>query len=88
MKAISATYTPAPPPLQKGQIWEMTESNIQIKMVGKRLVHYKQFKGKITRATTSLASIVTLEKYLADHQAVLTQMASPVVGSPVVSAKA
>ena len=27
--------------LQNGQIWEMENSNVQIKLVGKRLVHYK-----------------------------------------------
>ncbi len=61
------------PPLQQGQKWELTESNIQIGMVGKRLVHYKHFKGGLKRAPVSIASIAVLENYLQTNKAVLTE---------------
>jgi hypothetical protein len=61
------------PPLQQGQKWELTESNIQIGMVGKRLVHYKHFKGGLKRAPVSIASIAVLENYLQTNKAILTE---------------
>jgi hypothetical protein len=61
------------PSLQQGQKWELTESNIQIGMVGKRLVHYKHFKGGLKRAPVSIASISVLENYLQTNKAILTE---------------
>ena len=71
------------PQLQQGQKWELSESNIQIGMVGKRLVHYKHFKGGLKRAPVSIASISVLENYLQTNKAVLTE-APP---APAVSAE-
>lgn len=70
------------PPLQQGQKWELTESNIQIGMVGKRLVHYKHFKGGLKRAPVSIASISVLENYLQTNKAVLTVIPPPPVAAP------
>jgi hypothetical protein len=59
-------------PFQLGQVWKLDDSSVQIGMVGKMLVHYKQFKGeKPIRVPTSLAGIGQLEKYLRDNKAVL-----------------
>jgi hypothetical protein len=68
-------------PLVQGQKWELTDSNIQISMVGKRLVHYKHFKGGLKRAPVSIASIPVLENYLHTNKAVLT--AGPTEPIPV-----
>jgi hypothetical protein len=57
--------------LEQGQRWELNDSNIQIGIVGKRLVHYKHFKGQVKRASLSIASIPVLENYLAQNKAVL-----------------
>ena len=70
------------PHLQQGQRWDLTESNIQIGMVGKRLVHYKHFKGGLKRAPVSIASIPVLENYLQQNKAVLTQQAPAVAVVP------
>jgi len=63
--------------LVKGQKWELEDSSIQIRIVGKRLVHYKHFKGQVKRAPTSIASIPVLQTYLHENNAVLVE--SPVV---------
>ena len=59
-------------PFQLGQIWQLEGSSVQIGLVGKKLVHYKQFKGKKpVRVPTSLAGIGELEKYLRRNKAIL-----------------
>ena len=59
-------------PFQVGQVWELKDSSVQIGLVGKMLVHYKQFKGKKPiRVPTSLAGIGQLEKYLRQNKAIL-----------------
>lgn len=60
-------------PFRNGQIWQMGDSNLQISLVGKRLVHYKHYKGQIKRAPISLAGKETLELFLQENQAVLVQ---------------
>jgi hypothetical protein len=60
-------------------MWQMKDSNVQIAMVGKRLVHYKNFKGLAKRAALSIASIPVLEKYLEENEAILIQSAPPPV---------
>jgi hypothetical protein len=60
-------------PFQSGQIWEVADSNLQIGLVGKTLVHYKHYKGKTKRAPVSLAAKTVLEKYLLDNNAILVQ---------------
>ena len=60
-------------PLQRGQVWQFGDSNLQIELVGKRLVHYKHYKKGIQRSPVSLTGKVVLEKYLKEHEAVLVQ---------------
>jgi hypothetical protein len=52
----------------------MKDSNLRIGIVGKRLVHYKHFKGQAKRAGLSIVSIPALEKYLEENNAVLTTL--------------
>lgn len=60
-------------PFQSGQIWRMGDSNLQIDLVGKTLVHYKHYKGQTKRAPVSLAGKDVLEKFLKKNKAVLIQ---------------
>ena len=60
-------------PLASGQIWQMEDSNLQIQLVGKRLVHYKLYKGETKRAPVSLSGKEALEKYLRQNNGVLVQ---------------
>jgi hypothetical protein len=59
------------PALETGQIWQIEDSNVHIGVVGKRLVHYKMFKGQTKRAPISLSGKEVLEKYLRQSKAVL-----------------
>ena len=61
------------PPLQTGQIWQMEGSHLKIGMVGKRLVHYKHFKGQAKRSPNSLSGKAVLEQFLRANKAVLVQ---------------
>jgi len=58
-------------PLQARQIWQMEDSNLHIGVVGKRLVHYKLFKGQAKRAPIFLSGKEVVEKYLKKSNAVL-----------------
>ncbi len=59
-------------PLQLGQVWKLEDSNVQIGLVGKLLVHYKHFKGKKpVRVPTSLTGIRKLEHFLLENKAIL-----------------
>jgi len=60
-------------PLQRGQVWQFGDSNLQIELVGKRLVHYKHYKGNLKRSPISLTGIGALEKYLKSQKATLIQ---------------
>jgi hypothetical protein len=60
-------------PLQSGQIWRMGESNLQVELVGKLLVHYKLVKHEAKRTPTSISGKETVEKYLAKNRAILIQ---------------
>ena len=60
-------------PLQAGQIWQMRDSNLHIDLVGKRLVHYKLFKGQTKRAPICLSGKEVVEKYLRQSRAILVQ---------------
>ena len=65
-------HATVPPSFECGQVWQMADSSLRIGLVGKRLVHYKQFKGKShARVSTSLAGIGELEKYLRQNKAIL-----------------
>lgn len=59
------------PELATGQIWQMEDANLQIELVGKRLVHYKLFKGNTKRTPISLSGKEVVEKYLKDNKAYL-----------------
>jgi hypothetical protein len=59
------------PELQNGQIWRMKDANLHVEGVGKRLVHYKLFKGSAKRAPISLSGKEAVEKYLENNKAVL-----------------
>ena len=59
--------------LQNGQIWQMEDSNLHIQLVGKRLVHYKLFRGDTKRTPISLSGKEALEKYLKQNKATLLQ---------------
>ena len=61
------------PEFQNGQVWQMANSNLQIDLVGKTLVHYKHYQGKTKRAPISLSGKKALEKYLKEHKAILVQ---------------
>jgi hypothetical protein len=56
---------------ETGQIWQITGSTVRIGLVGKRLVHYKHFRGDTKGAPTSLANKLVLAKFLQQNKAVL-----------------
>ena len=58
-------------PLAAGQVWRMADSNLQVAMVGKLLVHYKLGKPNAVRVANSCSGISTVEKYLKTKKAVL-----------------
>ena len=60
-------------PFQTGNVWELKDSFLRIGKVGKRLVHYRRYKGKDPRGPSSLSSKLDLEKYLAVSKAILVQ---------------
>ena len=51
----------------------MQDSNLQIELVGKRLVHYKLYKGKTKRTPISLSGKEAVEKFLKVNKAILIQ---------------
>jgi hypothetical protein len=59
------------PPLAAGQLWRMAETNLQVKTVGKMLVHYKLGKHDAIRVHISCERIDTIENYLRMNEAVL-----------------
>jgi hypothetical protein len=58
-------------PLAAGQLWRMAEANLQVRMVGKLLVHYKLGKPDAVRVPNSCNCIKTIEKFLKAKKAVL-----------------
>ena len=58
-------------PFQTGQVWQMEHSNLQIRLVGKTLVHYKHYKRQVKGSPVSLLNKDALEKFLRDNRAVL-----------------
>ncbi|MBI3743119.1 MAG: hypothetical protein HY261_02375 [Chloroflexi bacterium] len=62
------------PPLTTGQVWRMADDvTCHIGEVGKRLVHYKLFKGKPVRIPSTLGNKEVLAKHLKAKKAVLVQ---------------
>ncbi len=70
MKAKSSVPWPA---IATGQVWRMNDTTCHIGEVGKRLVHYKMFKGKPTRIAPTLGNKEVLAKHLKAKKAVLVQ---------------
>ena len=60
-------------PFERGQIWQMEGSNLEICLIGKTLVHYKHYKGEMKRSPVSLLNKDALERFLQDNRAVLVQ---------------
>lgn len=54
----------------------MVDSNLEIGVVGKTLVHYKHYKGQLKRVPVSLASKRELGKFLREQKAVLARQPS------------
>ena len=65
------------PDFQRGQVWRMGEDRVQIQLVGKWLVHYRQYKGPTKRLPTCFTAKSDLEKLLSAHKAVLVQEKVP-----------
>ena len=61
------------PDFQRGQVWRMGENRVQIQLVGKWLVHYRQYKGPTKRLPTCFTAKSDLEKLLWAHKAVLVK---------------
>jgi hypothetical protein len=59
------------PPFQTGQVWQMGDSNLQIGLIGKTLVHFKHYKGQVKRSPVSLLNKDALARFLRDNRAVL-----------------
>lgn len=58
--------------LEKGQIWKLQDSHIEILEMGKRLASYKHFRTLDNRrAPTQLANIASVQEMLETHKAVL-----------------
>lgn len=58
--------------LEKGQIWKLQDSHIEILEMGKRLASYKHFRSLDNRrAPTQLANIASVQEMLHTHKAVL-----------------
>lgn len=67
LKSKSADLT-----LEKGQIWKLQDSHIEILEMGKRLASYKHFRTLDNRrAPTQLANIASVQEMLQTHKAVL-----------------
>lgn len=56
-----------------GQVWQLADSNIEITLVGRTLVHFKHVKQGVKRAPTSLLGREALESFLVKNKALLVQ---------------
>jgi hypothetical protein len=71
MKSKSRIPTPI---IATGQVWRLNdEVTCHIGEVGRRLVHYKMFKGKPVRVPSTLGNKEVLAKHLKARKAVLMQ---------------
>jgi hypothetical protein len=60
--------------LQTGQVWRLNDSFLRIDVVGKRLVHYKLYKGQVPNpAPLLLSGRGAVEELLRKHRAVLLE---------------
>ncbi len=74
-------------PLADGQVWRMAETNLQVDMVGKLLVHYKLGKHNAIRISNSIGSKTNIEKFLKKNKAVLVKAIKPATAKPLVVKK-
>lgn len=63
------------PAFESGQIWQMGDANVEIGLVGKRLVHYKHYNVLGKRPPTQLSGKDALERFLQKRRAILLQPA-------------
>ena len=64
----------AAPTNQPGQVWRLNgDVSCHIGEVGRRLVHYKLFKGKPVRIPSTLGNLETLTRHLKINNAVLVK---------------
>jgi hypothetical protein len=61
------------PDFHNGQVWRMGADRLQIELVGKWLVHYRQFTALNKKLPTQFTARGDLEKLLRAHKAVLVQ---------------
>jgi len=73
VKTIKRKSRVEPKPLESGQVWQMEDSSLQIELVGKRLVHYKLYKGTVKRVPISLSGKEAVVEYLKENRATLVQ---------------
>lgn len=60
--------------LEKDQLWKAVDGYVQIVEVGKRLIHYRMFKGQSGQATPiKMTTINTVQDYLMSNRAVLVK---------------
>jgi hypothetical protein len=63
-----------------GQIWRAGQAELHVKDIGKMLVHYKLFSGKMKKPTTTVSAIRAVQSYLSEHKATLVRVqAAPAV---------
>ena len=55
----------------------MADANLEIGLVGKRLVHYKHYKPLAKRPPTQLSGNGVLEKFLQPHRAIVLPETTP-----------
>src|SRR2546425_2727129 len=70
MKKITRKSKKVVAPFESGQIWQLGEARLKIGLVGKRLVHYRHYKGAHASPIFLCAKDV-LEKRFQEHRAVL-----------------
>jgi hypothetical protein len=69
--SISESAPGAVATFEQGQIWKIGDINLAVTMVGKTLVHYKQYRTQPKGIQTALTSKPELLKYLLLKKAVL-----------------
>ena len=70
--------SPVPAPEFKiGQVWRMGEDRLQIQVVGKWLVHYRQYIGLDKKLPTRFTARGDLEQMLLSNKAVLVEEGVP-----------
>jgi hypothetical protein len=56
---------------RSGQVWQWNDSAVQIKLVGKTLVHYRHYRRGIKRPPVQLSNKKVLERLLQENDATL-----------------